>query len=227
MRLSLAAVTLLLVASSGCAMQAGPPRPSPWAVTYPDTSAVTSGRVVRFAGNYGLTGPSPAVAFREVNGTVTGEVLVWFRRGGPAGSAAADSARLASTYGCTTWVKGYQEGDASVCRVPEHKGAVNWGAQLARVDSLALGSKAAEQGGGRRGDPIAPPPPPTEPGVTQLRKRECMDGGNWYIETRDARGTRRIASPQPGTGCLPADGPAKSYDQAGWQLLKDLIATVQ
>lgn len=248
MRLSSVAVaSALLVAATGCTVQSGPPTPSPWALTYPDSSPVSSGRVVRFAGNYGLLGPSPAVVFHDVNGTVTGQMLVWYRRYDPAeagGKSAADSmaqwsrmqsamaadrAKFDSTYGCVSWAKGYQEGKAWVCRVPEQYSPVNWAAELARLDSLAGASRAAEQAGGRRGDPVVPPPPPTNPGVTQMRKRDgtCMDGGNWYIQTRDTRGARTVTSPQPGIGCLPPDGPAKAYDQAGWKMLKEFIAAVR
>ncbi len=241
-----AVASLLLLATTGCALPSGAPLPSPWALTYPDTTPVSSGRVVRFAGNYGLLGPSPAVAFHEVNGQVSGQVLVWYRRYDPieaGGTSAADSAaqwgrmqsamtadraKFDSTYGCSSWARGYQEGKAWVCRIPEQRGPVDWAARLARLDSLAMARRSAEQGGGRRGDPIAPPPP-ANPGVTQLRKRDgtCMDGGNWYIQTRDARGEQTLTSPQPGAGCLPPDGPAKSYDQAGWQLLKDFIGAVR
>lgn len=244
---SVALASVLLVATTGCTVQSGSPLPSPWALTYPDSSPVSSGRVVRFAGNYGLLGPSPAVVFREVNGTVSGQLLVWYRRYDPAeagGKSAADSmaqwgrmqsamaadrAKFDSTYGCASWARGYQEGKAWVCRVPEQHGPVNWAAELARLDSLAGASRAVEQAGGRRTDPAAPRPPPANPGVTQMRKRDgtCMDGGNWYIQTRDARGARTIASPQPGIGCLPPDGPAKVYDQAGWQMLRAFIAAVK
>jgi hypothetical protein len=54
-----------------------------------------------------------------------------------------------------------------------------------------------------------------------------MDGGSWYIQTRDTRGAKVIVSPQPGGGCPQPDGPAKVYDQAGWQMLKEFIAAVR
>ncbi len=247
MRLSPVAVaSLLILATIGCTVQSGSPLPSPWARTYPDASPVSSGRVVRFGGYYGLMGPSPAVVMRDANGTVSGQVLVWYRRydpieagGNPAADSAAqwgrmqsamaaDRAKFDSTYGCTSWAKGDQEGKAWVCRVPEQRGPVNWAAQLARVDSLAMASRAVEQAGGRRGDPVAPPPP-QNPGVTPMRRRDgaCMDGGSWYIQTRDTRGAKVIVSPQPGGGCPQPDGPAKVYDQAGWQMLKEFIAAVR
>jgi hypothetical protein len=247
MRLSPAAIAPLLVLTTvGCTVRSGSQLPSPWALTYPDTSPVSSGRIVRFGGYYGLTGPSPAVVFQDVNGQVSGQMLVWYRRYDPAeaaGNSSADSvrqwgrmqsamdldrAKFDSTYGCTAWAKGYQEGKAWVCRVPEQRGQVNWAAELARLDSLAMASRAAEQGAGRRGDPVAPPPPPN-PGVTPMRRRDgaCMDGGSWYIQTRDSRGATAITSPQPGGGCPQPDGPAKAYDQAGWQMLKEFIAAVK
>jgi len=230
---------------SACTVTMGNPVPSPWAVNYPDTAAVTSGRIVRFAGHYGLLGPSPAVLFRDVNGQVSGQVLVWYRafepaeagRRPPADSIAewgrmqasmrADRARYDSTYGCTSWARGYQEGPAWVCRVPQAHGTPNWAAELTRLDSLVMARRSAEPGG-RRPSPVAPPPPPAKPGVTQLRKRDgaCMDGGSWSIETRDARGTHTVTSPQPGGGCPQPDGPAKAYDKAGWQMLKEFIAAV-
>ncbi len=248
MRLSAVAVaSLLLAATTGCAIQSSAPLPSPWALTYPDSTPVSSGRVVRFAGNYGLMGPSPAIVFRDVNGQVSGQMLVWYRRYDPVeagGTSAADSAaqwsrmqsamaadraKFDSTFGCTSWARGYQEGKAWVCRVPEQYSPVDWAAELVRLDSLTLASRAAEQGGGRRGDPATRQPPPANPGVTQLRRRDstCMDGGNWYVETRDARGMKVVNSPQPGIGCLPPDGPAKAYDQAGWKMLKEFIAAVK
>jgi len=231
MRLASMALTALLLAStSGCAMQTGATLPSSWARTYPDTAHVMSGRLVRFAGHYGLTGPSPAVLFHEANGTVTGEVLVWFSRkqaGVPSGQPVADSAKLVATYGCTAWAQGYQEGAVWLCRVPEKQVAVDWAAELARLDSLVAAQRSVEQLG-RRPAPVAPPPP-AKPGVAQLPKQgqPCMDGGSWYIQTRDTRGIKLVSSPQPGMGCLPPDGPAKTYDQAGWTMLKEFIAAVK
>jgi len=247
---ALYASLLLLVGTAACGLQfnsTSTQLPSPWARTYPDTTPVTSGRVVRFAANYGLLGPSPAVLFRDVNGQVSGQVVVWYHRFDPieaGGRSAADSAaqwgrmqsamsadraRFDSIYGCTAWAKGYQEGKSWVCRVPEQHGPPNWAAELARLDSLVLARRSAETPAGRRPNPIAPPPPPpANPGVTQLRPREgvCMDGGSWNIVTRDARGTTIVTSPQPGGGCPQPDGPAKTYDKAGWQMLKDLIGAV-
>jgi hypothetical protein len=247
MRRSPVAVAFLLISvTTGCTVRSSAPLPSPWALTYPDASPVSSGRVVRFAGYYGLMGPSPAVVFQDVNGQVKGQVLVWYRRYDPiqaGGVPAADSAkqwsrmqsamaidraRFDSTYGCTAWAKGFQEGKAWVCRVPEQRGSVNWAAELKRLDSLAMASRVLEQGAGRRGDPIAPPPP-ANPGATPMRPRNgtCKDGGSWYIQTRDTRGAKTITSPQPGGACPQADGPAKLYDQRGWQMLKDFIAAVR
>lgn len=242
-------VLVALVTACGLQMNTAGTPPSAYALNYPDTSHVSSGRVVRFAGNYGLLGPSPAFVFRDVNGQVTGQMLVWYRRyeaieaGGRSASdsaaqwsrmqsaMSADRARFDSTYGCTAWSKGYQEGKAWVCRVPEQYGHPDWAAMLARLDSLGLARRSAEPPGGRRPDPIAPPPPPppANPGVAQLRPRTgvCMDGGSWNIVTRDARGTSTVTSPQPGAGCNQPDGPAKTYDQAGWRLLREFIAVMQ
>jgi hypothetical protein len=245
------ACLLLVAATAACGLQinTGGTPPSAYALNYPDSSRVTSGRVVRFAGNYGLLGPSPAFVFRDVNGQVTGQMLVWYRRFEPieaGGRSAADSAaqwarmqsamradraRVDSTYHCTAWAKGYQEGKAWVCRVPEQFAHPNWTIALARLDSLALARRSAEPTGGRRLDPIAPPPPPppANPGVARLRPRDgvCMDGGSWNIVTRDARGTRTVTSPQPGAGCNQPDGPAKTYDQAGWRLLREFGAAMK
>ena len=241
--------SILLFASTalgGCAIQSGNQLPSPWASNYPDSTPVTSGRVVRFAGHYGLTGPSPAVVFRDVNGQVSGQVLVWYRRyepseagrRTPADSAAewtrmqeamaADRARFDSTFGCTSWGKGYQDGPAWVCRVPPKHGQPNWGAELARVDSLVAAQRAADPGVGRRGDPVTPRRPGDNPGVTRMRPRAqtCMDGGSWYISVRDTRGTREVNSPAPGGACPMPEGPAKAYDQAGWKMLREMIAAV-
>lgn len=238
--LSLAAALAL-----GCTMQAGPPTPSPWARNYPDTTAVTSGRVVRFAANYGLTGPSPAVLFHEVNGQVSGQMLVWYPRFEPAdakGATPADSAarwktmqagmsaaraRLDSTYACRAWSKGRQEGPAWICRVPERTPAPDWAAELARLDSLVAARASLGPPPGRRPDPVAPPPP-SSGGVARLPpgSRVCMDGGSWNIQIRDPRGTKVVTAPPPSGGCPQPDGPAKRYDQAGWQMLKEFIAAV-
>jgi hypothetical protein len=216
-------------------------------MTYPDTTPVTSGRVVRFAANYGLLGPSPAFVFRDVNGEVTGQMLVWYRRYEPAdagGRSAADSAaewsrmqsamsadraRFNGTYRCTSWAKGYQEGNAWVCRVPSQGGHVDWAVQLTRLDSLVQARPQADAGPARRPNPVAPPPPPANPGVAQLPKgaRPCMDGGSWSVAIRDSRGTREIMAPQPSGGCPQPEGPAKTYDDAGWRLLREFIAAVK
>jgi hypothetical protein len=235
---------VLATLSTGCAMQTASLLPSSWARTYPDTSVTTSGRVVRFAGNYGLLGPSPAVVFRDVNNSVSGQVLVWYRRYEPtdvkkrssADSAAqwagwqaemdADRAKFNAEYGCTTWAKGFQGRPVWVCRVPEQNGVVNWAAQLARVDSLVGAQRSGEQSGRRRTDPQPPPAPNS--GVTNIGGREgtCMDGGNWSIVTRDTRGVKSLVSPQPGGDCPKPKGPAGLYDQAGWNMLRGLVAAV-
>lgn len=235
---------LLLSAAlvAGCATTSAQ-LPSPWAVTYPDTSHIGSGRVVRFAGHYGLLGPSPALVFRDQGGTVRGEVLVWYRRFEPGDAgrrSAADSlaewgrmqeamridrARFDSTFGCTSWARGVQEGPAWVCRVPERHGTVDWTARLQRLDSLIQARRNAAPTIG-----LPPPPeliPPT--GVTRFPvggAAGCMDGGSWIIALRDSAGTRSITAPPP-TACPRPDGPGKRYEQAGWDMLKEFIAAVR
>lgn len=242
--------TLLLPAAlliSACSVTMRHPAPSPWALNYPDSTPVTSGRIVRFGGHAGLSGPTPAFVYRDVNGQVSGQMLVWYRRYEPAqagGRSAADSAaqwsrmqsamaidraRMDSLYGCTSWVQGYQEGSAWVCRVPPKHGTPNWAAELQSLDSLILAQRAADAGAGRRGRPDAPPPRPDQPGVTRYRQRDgsCMDGGSWYIEVRDTRGTREYEAPNPTGACPRPDGPAKEYAAAGWAMLQKFIAAVR
>jgi hypothetical protein len=243
---SRAILATLCLAAAGCTLQGGTQAPSPWALNYPDTSPVTSGRIVRFSANYGLTGPSPAFVYRETNGSVSGQMLVWYRRyeaSQARGRTAADSAarwaamqsemdasraRLDSTYGCTTWMKGDQEGPAWVCRVPPRYGPPNWTAQLHRLDSLAAHQPPGPPGGGRRGNPVAPPQKPSAPGNAPFRPRDgsCMDGGSWRIDFRDARSENVVMTPARGGGCpLPA-GPVKTFDEAGWRMLKQFIGEV-
>lgn len=242
-----AAGSLLLAGvllSTGCSISMRHPSPSPWALTYPDSTPVADGRIVRFGGEYGLSGPSPAFVYRDLNGQVTGQMLVWYRRYEPkqaGGRGAADSAaqwsrmesamaidraRMDSLYGCTTWAKGYQEGSAWVCRVPAKHGTPNWVAQLRSVDSLILAQRSADAGAGRRGAPADRPPPAGRDGATPYRRRSgaCMDGGSWYIEVRDSRGTREYTAPNPSGACPQPDGPAKRYAAAGWTLLQTFVA---
>ncbi len=239
----LATATLL---TAGCSLgMGGSPTPSPWALTYPDSTPVTSGRIVRFAGSYGLGGPSPAFVYRDVNGQVSGQMLVWYRRFEPAqagGRSAADSAqqwsrmqsamdidraRMDSLYGCTSWAKGNQEGRAWVCRVPPKHGPPDWAAELRSLDSLIAAQPRI--GVGRRGAPVVQPPPPDRPGATPYRRRAgaCMDGGSWYIEVRDARGTREFTAPNPTGACPQPAGPEKQYAAAGWTMLQKFIAAVK
>jgi hypothetical protein len=241
-----AILATLSLAAAGCTFQAGTQAPSPWALNYPDTSPVTSGRVVRFSANYGLTGPSPAFVYRDVNGSVSGQMLVWYRRYEPdqargrtaADSAArwaamqsemdADRARMDSTYGCTSWAKGDQDGPAWVCRVPPRQGTPDWAGQLRQLDSLAAHQPPEQVGGGRRGNPVAPPPNPSTPGNAPFRPREgsCMDGGSWRIDIRDAHSTHVVMTPARGGGCPLPPGPVKNFDDAGWRMLKQFIGEV-
>jgi hypothetical protein len=236
--------------SAACTMTTSGQLPSPWAVKYPDSSRVSSGRVVRFAGNYGLLGPSPAVVFRQQGNAVTGEVLVWYRAYLPsdlgtltgADSAAAwgkmqaamqaDRTKYDSTYGCTAWARGTQEGPAWVCKVPEQHGTPNWLAELQRLDSLVQAHPKAGQGGGRRPAPdpagvaVGPPPPPD--GVARIPQGgPCLDGGSWNILIRDSTGARTVTAPPPTGACPRPDGPGKKYDQTGWAMLRDFIAAVK
>jgi len=236
---------------TACTFTVAQPLPSPWAVNHPDTMPVTSGRVVRFAANYGLMGPSPAVVFRDVDGQVTGQMLVWYRafeptdagRRTPADSAeewgrmqaamAAGRARYDSLYGCTRWARGTQDGPAWVCRVPEQHGAVSWAGELKRLDSLVAARASAGPPGGRRYAPdttrasgVAPPPP----GTTRIPTggvAGCLDGGSWSIQIKDARGTQTITAPPPTGGCPRPAGPGKIYDEAGWKMLREFIAAVK
>jgi hypothetical protein len=186
------------------------------------------------------------VVFRDNNGQVSGQLLVWYRRFEPSDAGrrtaadsaaewgrmetamAADRARFDSTYGCRSWGKGYQDGPAWVCRVPPKGSQPNWATELKRVDSLAAAQRSADPGVGRRTDPATPSRPGNNPGVTPVRPRAatCMDGGSWYIDVRDTRGSRAIVSPVPGGGCPLPEGPAKAYDQAGWNMLRGMIAAV-
>ena len=236
----------VLVTACGLQVNTGGTPPSSYALNYPDSSRVTSGRVVRFGANYGLTGPSPAFVFRDVNGQVTGQMIVWYRRYEPADAGGrpsadstaewtrmqqamtADRARLNSQYKCTGWTRGYQEGPAWVCRVPDQGGRVNWTLELARLDSLVQARPRSAETPGRRPSPVAPPPP-ANPGVAQLRPRDgaCMDGGSWRVDIRDSRGLRTVTAPPGGGGCPQPEGPAKTYDQAGWRLLREFIAVMR
>lgn len=236
----------VLVTACGLQVNTGGAPPSSYALNFPDSSRVTSGRVVRFGANYGLTGPSPAFVFRDVNGQVTGQMIVWYRRYEPADAAgrpaadstaewtrmqqamAADRARLNGQYRCTSWARGYQEGPAWVCRVPDQGARVNWALQLARLDSLVQSRPRVPETPGRRPDPAAPPPP-ANPGVTQYRPRDgaCMDGGSWRVDIRDSRGARAVTAPPGGGGCPQPEGPVKRYDQAGWRLLREFIALMR
>ena len=242
-----------LVATAGllsaCTFTVAPPQPSPWAVTYPDTAPITSGRVVRFAASYGLGGPGPALVWRQQSsGTVTGQMLVWYRAFVPADAgrrSAADSAaewrkmqsamvaeraRMDSLYGCKTWVKGYQDGPAWVCRVPEQKGTVNWTRELRSVDSLVAARAKAGPPGGRRYAPDttrAERAPPA--GVTRVPTggvAGCMDGGSWWIAIRDSLGTKTITAP-PSSGCPRPAGAARTYDEAGWKMFRAFVAAVK
>jgi hypothetical protein len=235
--------------TSACTMTNASQLPSPWAVTYPDTAKVSSGRVVRFAANYGLLGPSPAVVFKQQGTAVSGEVLVWYRAYLPsdlgrrtgADSAAewgkmqaamvAERAKYDSTYGCTAWKRGTQEGPVWVCKVPEKRVKPNWALELARLDSLIKAGPSLGQVGGRRPAPdpavaVAPPPPS---GVVKLPPgaATCLDGGSWNIQIRDSTGTRTITAPPPTGACPRPAGRAKTYDEAGWKLLKEFIAAVK
>jgi len=177
-------------------------------------------------------------------------MLVWYRRFDPveAGSRSAadslkqwgrmqaamtaDRQRMDSLYGCRSWAEGYQDGRAWVCRVPPKHGTPNWAAELQSLDSLIL---AQPKGGiGRRDRPIIQPPPPgrpepVQPGVTPYRRRDgsCMDGGSWYVEVRDTRGTREFTAPNPSGACPRPDGPEKQYAAAGWEMLQKFMAAVR
>ena len=153
--------------TTACSLKVASPQPSPWAATYPDTTPVTGGRVVRFAASYGLNGPSPALVWRQqTSGAVSGQMLVWYRAFEPADAGrrpAADSAaewkkmqsamtseraRMDSIYGCKAWVRGYQDGPAWVCRVPEADGHRQLGP---RAHERRLADGRPRQGGpGRR-----------------------------------------------------------------------------
>ena len=235
---------------AACNIRMVPPSPSAWAITYPDTVPVTSGRVVRFAGSYGLGGPSPAVMFRQTGTSVGGQVLVWYPRFEPSdvrGRSPADSLaewrrmeqsmaegrqRMDSLYHCTAWSKGFQEQPAWVCRVPEQHGAVHWGTELKRLDSLVAARASAGPPGGRRYAPdttragrTPPPPGPVKKGPVTGGVSGCMDGGSWSIEIRDSLGTRTTAPP-PSSACPRPEGPGKRYEEGGWKMLRQFIAAV-
>lgn len=238
--------------TSACTFTSAQQQPSPWAATYPDTTPVQSGRVVRFAASYGLGGPSPALVWREQsNGSVTGQMLVWYRAFSPADAGrrpAADSAaewkrmqtamvaeraRMDSLYGCKAWVKGFQDGPAWVCRVPEQKGTVNWTRELKRVDSLVAARAKAGPAGGRRYAPdttrIGAAPPPPRPSTTRVQTggvTGCLDGGSWWITVRDSLGARTITAP-PSSGCPRPAGAARTYEEAGWKMFRGFVAAVK
>ena len=243
------AFTGALALTTACTFKIAPPQPSPWAVMYPDTAPVRTGRVVRFAASYGLNGPSPALVWRQqTSGSVSGQMLVWYRAFVPADAGrrpAADSAsewkkmqaamtaeraRMDSMYGCQTWVRGYQEGPAWVCRVPEQHGIVDWTRELASLDSLVAARARAGPPGGRRYAPDttrAERAPPA--GVTRVPTggvTGCMDGGSWWIAVRDSLGTKTI-TPPPSSGCPRPAGAARTYDEAGWKMLRAFIAAVK
>lgn len=251
-RIVRSAATAGVCCAAACTVMVSTPQPSPWAVNYPDTTAVHAGRIVRFAGSYGLGGPSPALVWREQSsGSVSGQMLVWYRAYAPAdagrrsavdstaewkrmqASMTAERARFDSLYGCTAWVKGFQDGPAWVCRVPEAKGTVNWTRELQRVDSLVAARAKAGPAGGRRYAPdttragTAPAPPrPTTTRVQPSGVAGCLDGGSWWITIRDSLGTRTITAP-PSSACPRPAGVAKTYDEAGWKMLRAFIAAVK
>jgi hypothetical protein len=248
-RVVIRALSITATLGTACTFTVVSPQPSPWALNYPDTMPVASGRVVRFAASYGLSGPSPALVWRQqASGAVSGQMLVWYRAFVPADAGrrpAADSAaewrrmqtamasertRLDSLYGCESWARGFQDGPAWVCRVSEQKGTVNWTRELRSLDSLvAARGKAGPPGGRRyapdttRADRAAPP------GVTRVPTggvAGCMDGGSWAIQVKDSLGTRTITAP-PSSGCPRPAGAARTYDEAGWRMLREFIAAVK
>jgi len=238
---ALAAAGLALVAACNLTFVSVAPSPSPWALTWPDAAPLTTGRVVRFAGSYGLGGPSPALMFRQQGGVVSGEMLVWYPafepidagHRPPADSAAewgrmqgamqAQRAHMDSLYGCTAWARGAQDGPAWVCRVPELHGHPNWTAELHRLDSLIQARPASGAAGPRRvgRDTTAAGRRQVSGGVSG-----CMDGGSWSIVVRDSTGDRVVAPP-PSPTCPRPDGPGKRYEDGGWKMLREFIAAVK
>lgn len=172
---SLRSAVLLTVALLGC-------RTAPAPVPAPTLAPAT--RVVTLAREFGLAGIFTRITIHERATGVTGVVVVT--------SGEGNRRSMERAYGCRMRWDASEDAEHFSCTAPFPQGTPDWGAMLARLDSLGIDS---------------PPSPREHPNLI------CSDGSPWGLGVeyptdpgRPAVTTRSACGPQHGARRAFEDG---------------------
>jgi hypothetical protein len=197
--------------------------------------ALTGGRRIRIAADWGLAGPSPEIRIWTVGRHVSGAMVVWYRAFDSVAVADTTSeglvewqqlsaymkemrARYREAYGCLNWERGDADGPAWLCHVPARPGVVDWAELLRRVDSLVAAWPGPEPQSASVDSTLG-----SNGQWSASRITGCLDGSGWTITLWDRGGMRQVQAPHGLPGCPPTSMAGRRYDAAGWSLLNDTL----